>query len=232
MIKKTGFTLIELLVVIAIIAVLMGILMPALQNVKKQGYAVVCRNNFKSIGLAAQMYAQDNKYKIPRGLVYATDDAWFELFMPYLGQKATTSGDYRTVKIYKCKSYPNKLQTVCYVINGWKLNGKDDMVGTEEGSPTNINSLKRAHETIYLTDNEYIEGKTLVVTQSHQEGIETFDIRRVADLAYDLDGKLNEERRVPLDRHSRGSNVLFMDGSVSHMRAEEITIDLFRTHTR
>ena len=57
--KQKGFTLIELLVVIAIIAVLMAILMPALQRVKKQARAILCRNNLKQYGLASNMYLGD-----------------------------------------------------------------------------------------------------------------------------------------------------------------------------
>ncbi len=58
--KQHGFTLIELLVVIAIIALLMAILMPALSRVKKQVKAVVCQTQLKQLGLALEMYADDN----------------------------------------------------------------------------------------------------------------------------------------------------------------------------
>jgi prepilin-type N-terminal cleavage/methylation domain-containing protein/prepilin-type processing-associated H-X9-DG protein len=229
MFKKKGFTLIELLVVIAIIAVLMGVLMPALQKVKKQGYAVVCQSSLKQIGLAANLYAENNKYLVPRGLIYATSPAWFELFMPYLSQKPTTAGDYRTVKIYKCKAYPQKEQTVCYVINGWKFSSKTDMVGDQEGGFTKTLNVRNPARVIYLTDYEYIDDtKTPIITKAGQTGLETLDIRQIGDLPYALNGTVNTSRRVPLDRHARGSNILYFDGSVDHLRAEEIVMDKFR----
>ncbi len=63
----TAFTLIELLVVIAIIALLMAILMPALQRVKKQAKAVVCRSNLKQWGVVFAMYTGDNDGSFPSG---------------------------------------------------------------------------------------------------------------------------------------------------------------------
>lgn len=58
--RRQAFTLIELLVVIAVIAVLMGILMPALKKAKEQAQAVSCQANQKGYTLAVVMYAQDN----------------------------------------------------------------------------------------------------------------------------------------------------------------------------
>jgi prepilin-type N-terminal cleavage/methylation domain-containing protein len=58
--NKKGFTLIELLVVIAIIAILMAILMPALQRVKKQGRLSACLANLRQWGLMYSMYCDDN----------------------------------------------------------------------------------------------------------------------------------------------------------------------------
>jgi len=59
MYKKKGFTLIELLVVIAIIAILMAILMPALQRVKRQANTILCRKNLSQYGLGSRMYLDD-----------------------------------------------------------------------------------------------------------------------------------------------------------------------------
>ena len=64
---RSGFTLIELLVVIAIIALLMGILMPSLQRVKKQAQGVTCQSYLKQWGLIFSMYTQDNDDKFLAG---------------------------------------------------------------------------------------------------------------------------------------------------------------------
>jgi len=75
--KRKAFTLIELLVVIAIIAILLAILMPALQRVKKQARDLMCRANLKEYGVAGRMYLDENNGNFPYSFTWLCQDFGF-----------------------------------------------------------------------------------------------------------------------------------------------------------
>lgn len=64
--KRRGFTLVELLVVIAVVALLLGILLPALSGARQRAKAVACLSGLRQIGLASQAYAMENGDRLPR----------------------------------------------------------------------------------------------------------------------------------------------------------------------
>lgn len=239
MTRRKAFTLIELLVVIAIVALLLSVMLPALRRAKEQARATICQSGLKQVGLAANLYSQAYDGFIPRG-AGNSGFVWFVQFLPFVGHHENET-DYRNVKIYRCPSFPrsgygleqngvpipNSRQTVCYVINDWTFEDRDDEVGTDVTHPTKLSVFKSPVSTIYIADNEDGDWRPIIEDENSPE-IMRCDIFSPTHLPTSNSTDITFGRRVARERHRDGCNVLLLDWHSEWVKAEDMTINMWR----
>ena len=168
--KKRGFTLIELLVVISVIAILLGILMPALNKARELGKRVVCLTNLKNLTMGWTMYATENNGKLCSGQLAIPEvkiPIWCgdaQSKYPEEQQKAAIQSGaiypyVKNVNVYRCPTAVKGEFESYAVVDGMSGRGAD-LIETGTSSKgliyTNMNDIKNASARMVFLDEGYI----------------------------------------------------------------------------
>jgi prepilin-type processing-associated H-X9-DG protein len=148
------------------------------------------------------------------------------LFMPFLAQRPIDN-DYRTVQIYRCPSYPDREQTICFVINGWDFKDRNDYTGTENTTGSRLTKCARPMETLYLVDNENGPWRAIIRTATDPD-VYRCDVWNPGHMPMSDSQDITTGRRVARARHKNGCNGLYLDWHVEWMAAENMTPEMWR----
>jgi len=210
----TGFTLIELLVVIAIIALLMAILMPALQRVKKQAKAVTCQANLKQWGLVWSMYTEENHSKFPD---YMGGD-WMQKLVEYYSNSEKLLYCPMTINKTIAEGAPVRYSILgtggSYSLNEWIYDSDDTSDGRRLEEYWRSTNHKGLNNIPVMGDGAWrADGQPYPVDDPPE-----FDGQPRTGV-----GTAGDEMRIfSINRHDGFINVLFMDWTTRKVGLKEL----------
>lgn len=236
--KRRGFTLIELLVVIAIIALLMSVLMPALERVRRQARGVGCMSNLHQWGLIFAMYTQDNNGYFYNGHLRGSDSGvgngewWRECMRPLskdkkmwlcpTAVKSRTGGD---PTVSTPATHPFDAWRVpasqggdegSYAPNGWMCNPRPGLTGLWGRSPIEYHwrtaLIKGAYEVPVFTEGWWVDGWPKQTDEPAAYG----------DRTPILGTTQHEMQRLCVNRHGGAQFCLFADWSVRKVSLKQL----------
>ncbi len=206
-----AFTLIELLVVIAIIALLMGILMPALNRVRQHAKKIACTSNMRQMGIALITYLPDSQYRLPPSSCHCKDpnDHWLHILAGYTREQLLFQCPADTAKSFVNFSRPLEEQEGARY-SSFAVNGLLDPIhyrySAKLNQYNNVNKIRHPANCIWISEAPDTESFNLA-DHIHPESWE---------------GSIEYAKEfVAWDRHLGSSNYLFTDGHTESLQFEE-----------